>query len=74
MDVGVAENVCLTFTFPSRIHFIPGLLIAVFTDGTRKQVEKGVHVITNLNEKYMATEISKAGRVRSLGSPIICAP
>lgn len=55
--VGVAGNVCLTFTYPSRINFILCLLIAVFMDETRKQVEKGAHAITNLNEKYMAIEI-----------------
>lgn len=50
-------NVFITFTFLSRIYFIPSLLVAVFIVEIKKQVEGRVHAITNLNEKYMAIEI-----------------
>lgn len=47
----------ITRTFLSRINVIPCPLIAVFTDEIKKQAERRVHEITNLNEKYMVIEI-----------------
>lgn len=50
-------NALITFSFLSRINFISCLLIVVFIDEIKKQVERRVHAVTNLAEKYMVIEI-----------------